>query len=674
MKYYRKPAAFAMGMLIAFSAAVPSFTAFAEDDEFIVVDDDGNVIKNENTDDDTVYESGGFKYTLSGNDATITSSASGGEEFTLPSEIDGHRVVSVTPGAFQYLNAKKVIIPADSECDLSENPFAPCILLKEYEVEEGNSHFTSKDGVLFSKDMKKLISYPAAKTDKSYSIPEGTEEINTAAFYMAPVESLEIPSSVKKLNRHCFAYLKNVKKMDLSSVDTDIIPAMTFAESDNLSEVVLPDSLTKIEVGAFMNCPSLTEITLPEGLESIGQSAFMGSGLTTIVVPDSVSNIAYNALGYKDEETAVENFTIVGSAGTAAAIYASDEDPEYGYKNDFKYVLRENYERQLQFEAMNVQETEDYSYAVNDDGTAVLVSCSAAGFKVEVPDSFDGHTVTSVFAGAFQGCFASEIIFPDTITKFGSDIFAQTVQTVTLPGNLAEFGEDEPFLACTALKSISVGEGNGAFSAENGVLYNKDKTNLICYPQAKEDKKFTVPESVKNTVISACCYNTYLEELDLSDVEVISDYSFEGCTALKSIKMSKKLKSVGQNAFLGCSSLTSIRVYKTVESIGQYAFGYNYDDDLAADIRNNPEKYADTETGTVMPYSVIDGFRMYVDKGSLAEQYADDCGIEKVTNAAAIGSTNFDARLLYGLGGIAGIGIIGVIIKTIAGKAKKKKK
>ena len=88
---------------------------------------------------------------------------------------------------------------------------------------------------------------------------------------------------------------------------------------------------------------------------------------------------------------------------------------------------------------------------------------------------------------------------------------------------------------------------------------------------------------------------------------------------------------------------------------------------------NDPDKYKDEDGNLPEAYSLTKHFRMYVDKGSVAEQYAIDCGIETVTESATIGNTNFDLRIVYLLGGLLGVGVLGVIIKLITSAAKKSK-
>ena len=76
--------------------------------------------------------------------------------------------------------------------------FAYCNKLKSIPVEEGNIHFCSKNGILYNKDMTKIVCYPAGKTDISqFDIPDGIAEIGVSAFANCmALRTIEIPSSV----------------------------------------------------------------------------------------------------------------------------------------------------------------------------------------------------------------------------------------------------------------------------------------------------------------------------------------------------------------------------------------------------------------------------------------------------------------------------------------------
>ena len=86
--------------------------------------------------------------------------------------------------------------------------------------------------------------------------------------------------------------------------------------------------------------------------------------------------------------------------------------------------------------------------------------------------------------------------------------------------------------------------------SEDGVLFNKDKTELICYPAKKSDTSYTIPDSIF----------------------YIGDSAFYGCTSLTSITIPGSVTNIGLYAFCGCTSLTSITIPDGVTDIGRGTF------------------------------------------------------------------------------------------------------
>lgn len=130
---------------------------------------------------------------------------------------------------------------------IDETSFFYCKELKAIEVDEANEYYTSVDGVLYTKDMKKLMVYPIKKVETSYTIPEGVERIGACAFY----------------------------------------------KNETLTEVNIPSTLKEIGDMAFFKCEKLSLVTLPNGLEKIGSDAFSYcQGMTPVMyIPDSVKEI-----------------------------------------------------------------------------------------------------------------------------------------------------------------------------------------------------------------------------------------------------------------------------------------------------------------------------------------------------------------------------------------------
>lgn len=675
MSHHKKAAALAASLLICMTSVTPAFSSFAENES---ATEESAVSEISDTDEESEEKvSGDFTYTIDGDgNAHITNCASGETEIAIPENLDGAKVTEIDAKAFRAVHPEKITIPASIEYISADNPFAPCMSVKEIVVDDKNENYCAVDGVLYSKDMKKLLFYPNKKSVKSFNIPDGVEEVGIAAISETELEEITLPDSLSVIDRHSFSFNASLKSIDMSNTSIEYVDAMAFVNCTSLKEVLFSDSTVSIGLAAFLNCESLEEVTLPPALEEVLQSAFMGTALTEIKIPSSVANIGYNAFGYKDDENAVDDFLVIGDSGSAAQKYATDTDDEYDYANDFEFKSTEAIQAEEELKALNPIVSGDYEYSIQD-GEAMLLICAAMGDTIEVPEEIDGYKVTSIYKNAFISVVASDIILPDTVKTIGENAFPQTLKSLTISANCTEIAGDEPFLTCLSLEEINVTEGgDGEYSSENGVLYNKDKTLLIAYPHQKSDKTFTPPETVRELQKSSFCYNEYLEEIDLSNVVTIGSYSFEACPSIKSVKLSKDLNFAGNGAFIGCTSLESIRVYDKIETIGEYAFGYDYDEELAAEIQKaQQERMSDVDAA---PFSVMDGFKIYADEDSLAFDYAKACGIEVITNTVAIGSKNVDKNFLYVVAGaviVLILGIAGIFTgRKISAKRKEKKK
>ncbi len=675
MSHHKKAAALAASLLICMTSVTPAFSSFAENES---ATEESAVSEISDTDEESEEKvSGDFTYTIDGDgNAHITNCASGETEIAIPENLDGAKVTEIDAKAFRAVHPEKITIPASIEYISADNPFAPCMSVKEIVVDDKNENYCAVDGVLYSKDMKKLLFYPNKKSVKSFNIPDGVEEVGIAAISETELEEITLPDSLSVIDRHSFSFNASLKSIDMSNTSIEYVDAMAFVNCTSLKEVLFSDSTVSIGLAAFLNCESLEEVTLPPALEEVLQSAFMGTALTEIKIPSSVANIGYNAFGYKDDENAVDDFLVIGDSGSAAQKYATDTDDEYDYANDFEFKSTEAIQAEEELKALNPIVSGDYEYSIQD-GEAMLLICAAMGDTIEVPEEIDGYKVTSIYKNAFISVGASDIILPDTVKTIGENAFPQTLKSLTISANCTEIAGDEPFLTCLSLEEINVTEGgDGEYSSENGVLYNKDKTLLIAYPHQKSDKTFTPPETVRELQKSSFCYNEYLEEIDLSNVVTIGSYSFEACPSIKSVKLSKDLNFAGNGAFIGCTSLESIRVYDKIETIGEYAFGYDYDEELAAEIQKaQQERMSDVDAA---PFSVMDGFKIYADEDSLAFDYAKACGIEVITNTVAIGSKNVDKNFLYVVAGaviVLILGIAGIFTgRKISAKRKEKKK
>ena len=159
-----------------------------------------------------------------------------------------------------------------------------------------------------------------------------------------------------------------------------------------------------------------------------------------------------------------------------------------------------------------------------------------------------------------------------TVTSIGEYAFMNSsfLTSVTIPNSVTFIG-DEAF-SCSSLENINVDSENDNYSSIDGILYNKDVTNLICCPSAKTS--VTIPHSV--TSISEEAFSG----CDLTSVTIpnsvtsIGDNAFRACSRLTSVTIPNSVTSIGNSTFRDCSRLTSVTIPNSVTSIGYNAFYY----------------------------------------------------------------------------------------------------
>jgi len=700
---YKKITAFLMSLLICFSASVSVNSVFAEEAEETVSEttdinepeetasetiDGSESEEYDDTQDESEYiVSGDFTYSVIDDETICIEGCTSTEtDLIIPDTIDGMTVTELSGKAFGDTPDQPyetISIPATVTYISEDNPFMYCPSLKKITVDSANADYVSENGVIYLKDKSLLVCYPPAKEGNSFDVPKGVKEIGLAGIYNTKLSEINFPSTLEHIRNYGVGGNINLKSVDLSGTALEVISIAGFVECKSLNEVLLPDTLQEIDMGAFMNCESLEEITLPDSLTYVGQYGFMGTAMTKIEIPDSVGEIGYSAFGYQDENTPVDDFLIIGSYNSAAHKYSTDVDEEYDYKNEFNFTTPEAYAELEEYNSFDKSMYEDFEYTLIN-GEAVITGCESVDIKIEVPSEINDMPVTRIYMSAFGNSTAEEIIIPDSVktidklafygcsslkklTINGAEtigdsafVMCSSLTELTFSGNCKTIEGDEPFISCNMLENITVTDGDGNYSSENGVLYNKDKTILIAYPASKSDKEFKVPSGVKEVSVSAFCNNKYLENVDLSGVEKIGAYAFERSQNLKKAVLSDSLKTVDIYAFADCSAMNSIRVPESVETIGVYAFGYKTDESGNS---------ADTDNMTT-----VDGFKIYAEDGSESYYYAQSCDIEVISGTVELFGKNVVKGFLWTIGGVLVALIAGLSGFAIFRKVKKKGK
>lgn len=176
--------------------------------------------------------------------------------------------------------------------------------LRHISIEGECDYFKVVNGVVFSKDMRKLLLYPRKK-DGNYIIPDTVKEIEVDAFYCAELDSVTIPDSVEIIRPYAFC---GAKLQSVSIPDSvHMIGEGAFSECRSLTSVRIPDSVRMIGEGAFERCYRLTSVRMPEGITEIRDKMFYFCyHLQSVILPESVEVIGRGTFEYCENLTKIE--------------------------------------------------------------------------------------------------------------------------------------------------------------------------------------------------------------------------------------------------------------------------------------------------------------------------------------------------------------------------------
>ena len=350
--------------------------------------------------------------------------------------------------AFYNCSELKSISIPDSVELIGEIDFWVDDEFEEFVVSPLNRHFTTIEGVLYSKYKTKIIKFPIAKSISYFSIPLSVSHIETDAFQCCKfVKSILIPHSVNSIHFSAFSECKNLEELivdeknkEFCSIDgvlyskdkrkilrfpiakkesdyqiidgVEMIISMAFDTCINLENVIIPESVTQIGFKAFFNCEKLTQLIVPKNVYLIEESAFSGC-------------IKLNSLSVNQKNI---NFEIKDRS-----LIDVNENKLIFYPIQSNYVI----------------------YKVPNE-------VSSIGFN-----SF------------FFNCLLEKIYFPDTVKVIEQNSFflCRSLIHVVLPKSV-EFIRKKAFIGCQNLKSIDF--GNSQTCIEMDIFDHCDKLELIC--------------------------------------------------------------------------------------------------------------------------------------------------------------------------------------------------
>ncbi|MGN0468430.1 MAG: leucine-rich repeat protein [Acutalibacteraceae bacterium] len=435
-------------------------------------------------------------------------------------------------------NLESIEIPA-SLTSIDGYPFGGCDNFKKIIVDENNPVFSSDEsGILFNKDKTQLVLYPMGIEDTVYTIPGTVKKIAREAFYgCSNLEKVEIPNSVTTIDGWAFASCIGIESVEFPESVTSI-GEMAFNNCDNLKRITVDENnpaYCSDEYGVLFDknktrlikCPAKTDntaYTVPDTVKEISEYSFISNAnLESIEIPDSVEIIQDGVFSHCYKLSAIKlgnGLTQIGDiAFHATAFYDNEENWENGVLYIGQYLIKAN----------DLEENTITEYEVKEG--------------------------TKTIADLALGC--------------------ELLESLKIPASVETIGK-WALANCMSLKEIIVDENNKNYmSDENGVLYNKAKTQLIRYPALSSGTVYDIPESVKEISDYAFFGSSNLESIEIPyNVTNMGDSTFGYCTNLKSITVGTGVTNIGICDFMVSPALESLELYGDMKAIGYMSFAY----------------------------------------------------------------------------------------------------
>ena len=366
---------------------------------------------------------------------------------------------------------------------IGDKAFWVCSKLTNVNVNTSNQHFTSVNGVLFSKDMKTLVYYPLGKTAEAYTIPNGVETVAMGAFGNAKITSIKFPSSIKFINEDAFMNCRG------------------------LISINFPSSLEEIGSEAFDSCLNLTTVTIPSSVTYIGGKTFNGT-------PWLKNKIAENP-----NKMIVINNLIIDASAASGDVVIPDGVTYIPYA-----AFSSNRNITSVYIPASVSSIENIAFSGCENLTTITFA--------------ENSQLKKITKRAFAGCFTlTSFEIPESVEYIGEGAFEYCYgfTNITIPANVKtiDFGI---FRDCDNLTEINVSSANENYTSINGVLFTKNMKTLMHYPSAKTGENYKIPNNVQIIEQYAFYNNSFLNEITMSsNVKEIRDYAFCVCSNLKTI-------------------------------------------------------------------------------------------------------------------------------------------
>lgn len=548
---------------------------------------DGGMVENCNAL-KAIYVEDGSNYYMS--DSGVLYSADKTRLITYPSNREG-TTYSVLPGvlvieanAFMGNSHLQTLELPDGLVEIREKAFADCESLESVCIPNTVELI---DGWAFSNCYSlRNLSFQMGSTTKMI--------VGKYAFQAISTRDLVLPASMMVVADCAFirTSLQNLSFEEgskLYSLGDQVFQASA------LENVVLPDGLTIIGNGNFYGCTNLVSVTFGEGLSTMGIETFKDSNVQYVHLSASLQTLATDTFSGCSNLVEVtfapfSQMTVIPEGAFADCGLAritipasvkeiADAENKGAFHNCQNLVsvtfaegsTIQKIGMRAFYECVNLKDFK-IPVTVGTLGESAFEGCESLE-RIEIPAN-----CTSLGGTVFSSCFnLSEVVLNTKTTELPGWLFANChkLKEITIPVNVSSIGRY--CFINSGLEAVYVDPANSNFVSVDGVLFTKDKSQVVIYPMQKKDAAFVVPSEVTliiNGIFNEC---DYLKEIIFEDGELpleIDDEAFYGSDSLIRVELPERLASIGEGAFSHCYNLMFVNVPATAtkDMFGREAF------------------------------------------------------------------------------------------------------
>lgn len=365
---------------------------------------------------------------------------------------------------------------------------------------------------------------------------------NYAFAYDKALTSISIPSSVIEIGDNAFYDVTSLESVHITDLEAWLritfgyytanpvynYQATLYLNGQELTDLVIPESITELKSYAFYNHKALTSITIPNSGIHINYRALYGTSLNAIHVNDLH---AWCNTTFQDSDSHPSKPCSIYLNGEQITTFVVPDDVEQINSYLFYYYDKE-----------------------------VIL----------------GKSIKSIGTGAFAYSDITQMVLPDGLETIGNSTFYRCTQlkSINIPTTLNFIG-DQAFSECNNLERVDIAN----ISSWCNIDFFSSVSNPVrpitqVYLNGSLLSDLIIPNDItqikNNTFVNFPITSVLMHD----DITLIGNYSFYGCTNLTTIHIPNKVTSIGDNAFTRCTSLTQIILPDSVITLGEHVFSY----------------------------------------------------------------------------------------------------